>query len=265
MRLMEDYIRGDGIVVMAAGDGGDGAMKTAMFMVGEYPLFDQAQLDKVIPALFPKPGVLIRCPDQGWHSNPKCTSRDQTTGWLCFFALASMHENLWQLFWAHIKRFCFCQNWENEKGGFQVADSYWLDLDILFGIGLIRGFRLWPLYPLLLVLDFFTLINSIILISKSDPDDVGDDQNHLVVMRTQRLIWPTPISWLARKIYYWFRKPTFGCQMQDPDADNDLEIKRIPFQFQPNFIGPLWWYYRASQGAPPMHLIWTDKLKGDLS
>lgn len=268
MRQMSDYIRSDGVVVMKTGDAGDGAMKTAMFNVGNWrpTLVCNSQLDSAIVALFPKPGVLIRGPHDGtaWHANPACTSGDQTVGWFCLFALYRVEPNLVSLAWAHAKRFGFCQNWQTETGGFQIADFLRPDC---WGM-VIRGLRFWFLWPLLLIFDMSTLVNSLLLVMNKNPDDVGNDQNQFVIMYTQMKLWPTPVSWLARKLYVWLRFSNYGCFMSTPDSDDDADAiqdyskwkgKAWPMR---GSVGALWWYHRDSQGAPPMWILWTDIVKG---
>lgn len=266
MREMVDYIRPDGIVTMAGGDGGDGAMKTAMYHVGQFPHIDKQRINDAMNALFPKKGELIRCPGQGWHSNPKCTSRDQTTNWFCLLALLDYADDLWYLWWAHIKRFGFCQNWQTEEGKFQIADHYILGLDTLLGIGLIRGFRIFLFWPMLLILDWFT-VGAAIIRCFAGPDDVGDDQDLLCVMYTQSKIYPTPVSWLARKILFNLKKKNYGSAMIDPDENDDSIVKdhfeSKKYNFNNSVMGSVWWYHRASQGAPPMHQAWDSKLMGD--
>ena len=280
MRNLSDYTRPDGVLVNKNGDGGDGAMKTAMLATGFFgpdntrgvaPL----SLEKSIKALFISPGILIRCPNDGtpWHANPKCTSCDQTIGWFCVFALYGLWRELLSLTWAHVKRFGFCQNWQTETGTFQIADPLRFDA---WGI-VIRGFHLWFLWPLLLIFDLATLVNSIILIRKTDPDDVGDDQNHYVIMKTQMKIYPTPVSWLARKLYCKGRDVTYGCFMLNADYNDDddaevtttynnwkngmmVNVNTSPFSTR-TCVGPLWWYFRDSQGAPPMWRVWTEQIE----
>lgn len=283
MREIEDYTAVDGTIRMANGDGGDAAMKTAMYFNGLYPFgqfgkelwpFENlARIDKAKHSLFLKPGVLVRCQNDGveWHKNPKCTSGDQSVGWFYLFGLYLYYDDLWAFAWAHIKRFGFCQNWENEVGEWKVAD--WRG-DVVLS-SLIRGFRIFFLWPLLLFTDLFTLGSSVILCMTKNPDNVGDDQNHLQALFFAKTRYPTPVSWLARKWYFKFRKTNFGSYMPDADYGTDGDVIQAYNQayvrndlknaIQSAPVGALWWYHRASQGAPPMWKIWTEKIKGDLS
>jgi hypothetical protein len=90
----------------------------------------------------------------------------------------------------------------------------------------IRSFRAWYLYPLLFLCDIPIVVNSIIRCIKGrNYDDVGDDINHIGDLAQCQNIYPTPVSFFARKLYKWFRP--FGVQHA------------------------LDWYFRAASGGNP--------------
>ncbi len=101
--------------------------------------------------------------------------------------------------------------WNKTKLG-ESTNSKAGDWNVLTFATYIRAFRNRKLYPALLVLDLFLLLNSLIRIIKPpivkklyNKNDTSDDLNHIVLLLQAKLYLPTPISWLSRRLYDTFR------------------------------------------------------------
>ena len=113
----------------------------------------------------------------------------------------------------------------------------------------IRSFNLWYLYPLLWVFDIPILLNSIIrIIAGKDFNNVGDDINHIGDLQQAKAMFPTPISFMARKLYKWLR-PNFARQQGLLSSSG------------PQYA--LDWYFRKESGANPEFAeLWAPIVKG---
>ena len=145
-----------------------------------------------------------------WFGKRGFMSRDQLRPLVWTMALYKDRKTLRRLAWNIIKRFGFL--WNTKHIGQQT--NKWKTPDFsgpaIWGT-IIRGLTWWPLYPLvlpvLLLLDIELVIMSLIRVIMSfvDPDDVGDDLNHIDDMLGTRVLLPTPLSWIARLIYWYGR------------------------------------------------------------
>lgn len=183
--------------------------------------------------LEPKPGLYIRSPDPDWTSSLRTASRDQLTPVICFLAVmanSSSHifrdfyrNDLSNLLIACLKRGMFAQN-DMGNNGEAPADQKWKlpdflspDLWSIFASGYVK--TMWaPLaIPVMLFGDVFAILGAILKVwgpKNSDgtlkfrwpgPDDVDDmNANNCHIARMH--CFPTPLSWLARKIYMLRRK-----------------------------------------------------------
>jgi hypothetical protein len=120
-------------------------------------------------------------------------------------------KKLLQIFWQHIKRFGWYQN-DQEVDGTSLP-LYRRDIappDVLgeyVRAGYMAGFIfLGILWPLLIASDLFSLVGLLINLAKwkHNPADVDDDNQILAILQA-KVALPTPISWLTRKLYKWFR------------------------------------------------------------
>lgn len=153
--------------------------------------------------------------NEAWHCDPKEFSRDQ---WQALACAAAIHNKSYlknALWWEQKNHFFTAQN------GDLITYEYNL---------YIRMFRLWYLWPLLLILDLGLVVNAIIRVIKNrrDSDDVGDCINITSMIYVATQVLPTPTNWLARMIYKTFHPG----------------------------IQKAWdWYYRHPEN-PPMNEVW---------
>jgi hypothetical protein len=209
----------NGLIVQLDGDGGDTAGREGdyWFFVGTKGYVAHRKLDfkDVLNLLQSSPGVMIRNPVG--YNQPDDFSRDQQTA--IILAAGEMKERafLRQLLWQQIKRFGAYQNFsirwsqylpDNDNRYTKILGRLWIrgdypDPQILSQY--IRAMRAWYLYPLLLVGDMSTFVNSIIrCIVGRDPTNTSNDINHTLVLLQAQNIYATPISWVSRLIYKWF-------------------------------------------------------------
>lgn len=196
----DDY----GLIVQKDMDGGDTAGREGDFWFhkGLSGSIDQGARDefkRVLNLLQYAPGVFVRHPkhnpvtppDKSWN-DPTDFSRDQSTSMI--LAMGEMGERsvLRSMLWQQIKRFTLFQN--HDIATPQDWGHY------------IRALNIWPLYPILLVGDLFLLTNSVIRCIVGNDENTSDDINHTLSLLQAQHHLSTPISWLSRKIYKWFRK-----------------------------------------------------------
>lgn len=193
------------LIVQTDGDGGDTAGREGDYWfyiglnggIGSIPE-TQLTFKDVLKLLQVSPGVFIRNPrhnpvtppDKSWD-DPTDFSRDQSIPIILALGENKEYDVLKAMMKQQIKRFGFFQNkdWASPED----VGTY------------IRAFKAWYLYPLLLVGDCFMLGESVVRLFAKD-GDVSDDINHTLILLQAQRHFPTPISWLARKIYKWFRK-----------------------------------------------------------
>lgn len=210
------------------------------------------------------PGIYRRHPDpEFWGSDPRNTSRDQLTPVICYLAfLASLsgdlgkeyRDKLGTLLKECLKRYMFAQNiypnWVDARKDATVKkktpDFLNFDLWGVFARGYINTLWFPVALPFVLLGDFFLVLSAMFNvwapITKDGtlelrwpkPDDVDDDNINNVLMVTQ-YVYPTPLSWLARKIYKKFRRKNLG--------NTELGEKSA-------IMGALAYYHRAPQGNP---------------
>lgn len=198
-----------------------------------------------------EPGIYVRHPDPlSWVSDPRNVSRDQLTPVICFHTLESytnsrltrnlLRREQQELLKACLKRYMFAQNiypnWvdpRKETVKAKTADFITPDLWAVFARAWLK--TVWaPLaLPVVLFGDFCLIITVLLKVfapitkDTNDgkfefrwpgPDDVDDDNINNVLMTTQHA-FPTPFSWLARKIYKTFRRKNLGnTELGEKDA-----------------------------------------------
>lgn len=208
-----------------------------------------------------KPGIYIRHPDLSkWYSDPRNVSRDQLVPVICWHALSYKiggigisswaRENQAELLKACIKRYMFAQNiypnWVDPRTTEvkkKTPDFINFDLWGIFARTWIKSIYFPIALPFVLFGDFFLILTVLVKLfaptTKDSnngklefrwpgPDDVDDDNLHNMLMTTQHL-FPTPLSWLARKLFKKFRKSNFG----------NTELKE-----ESPIMGALAWYHR---------------------
>lgn len=191
-----------GLIIQTNGDGGDSGARTGLYYF-LYALLTNAgiatrsnlalAINNVTASSHPL--MLFRNPVN--YNDPKDFSRDQTNPLIMAMGVLDL-QYLMKDWWSGlIKRYGFYQN--KDFAGPHDWGMYF------------RARRLHVAYPFLLFSDLFLVLGSIIRCIKGrDPNDVGDDINHTMMLIQAMHSMPTPVSWLARKIYAKFRP--FGVQ-----------------------------------------------------
>lgn len=184
-------------------------------------------------------GIYIRHPGPGWWSDIRTMSRDQFKPLIISMGFYNDTPRLKRLLSAFLKRGMFCQNtignWDDTKTKLPdfAGTSVWSNF--------IRAFKCKWLYPFLVLCDVGLLLNTIIRIYKANCnyDDVGDDLNLCMDFIQSKQIMSTPISWLARKLYFTMRSG-YG------------NINPAQYAFD--------WYFRQPE-TPPMNEVFRPILE----
>lgn len=185
------YYDNNNLIVQRDGDGGDTAGREGdyWFAQGLYNHGNPGEIygfDSVLTHLQVNPGVFVRNPVH--YNNPKDFSRDQTIPLILAMGEYRRYATLKCLFWNQFKNFGRYPN--GDIAGPEDLGYY------------IRAFKAWYFYPVLIFGDFQMLVNSVIRIVKSsNVNDTSDDINHTLALLQAQAHLPTPISYLARKIY----------------------------------------------------------------
>lgn len=221
-----------GLIVQVSGDGGDTLQREGFWFEGIF--LNPEHQYSIIQGMAPYITALTRLDTpQGFvrnptlpYNDPSDTSRDQLVSNIRACGYYKYTQYLKFIFWSCAKNFSRYPN-----GDIAFLQDYGR---------FIRAFKLWFLYPLLPGCDIFILINSIIrCIQGRDLNNVGDDINHIGDLAQAQEIYPTPVSWLARKIYKWLR-PSFTPHVSGP-------------QYALN------WYFRAASGGnPEFASLWSS-------
>lgn len=203
------YLDKWGLPVTRDGDGGDSCATAGTLAALRAP---SPRILRI--AYLPKHAEPLRHPDSTqWYGRPKRFSRDQLISFICGLII---QENPWllkRLFKQHAKR-GFLTAWNTMRNFVYETeeehklkstpdvpwDPSWKFPDpTLFEVwGLwIRAMHAWYLYPLLFIFDLETLGGALTW-RWIRTDRVC--RNHLLVLHVTRYRYPTPVSWLARKV-----------------------------------------------------------------
>jgi len=181
-------------------------------------------------------------------------SRDQMTPTVCLLGALNWQKALNRIaFTLIIKRLGFFWNTKH------IGQTHGRKLpDIItpgFIAALCRAKRTRLYYPLLCCLDVALVVNSLgrILAGILNPkegsfiqtkilDNVGPDLNHIVLLLHAKKVMPTPLSWLARIIYYKFRRPAGQPRLKGFGPQTALD-----------------WYFR-DKSAPPLNELYRELL-----
>jgi hypothetical protein len=221
------YLDSKGLIVQSNGDGGDtlqreGFWYEGLFLNPMYPIINSMlSYEPALNELLYSAGYARYW--QAPYNDPTDTSRDQLVSNIRIVGY-NVHNNGFKYIIKYIL-FSILKNWSRFPNG---------DIAFINDYGrFIRAFRCWWLYPVLFLCDIPIVVNSIIrCIAGRNPNNVGDDVNHIGDLAQCQKIYPTPVSFLARKLYKWFRP--FGVQYA------------------------LNWYFRADSGGnPEFALLWA--------
>jgi len=242
-----------GLIVQADGDGGDTCQRTGMYWFGRF-VNDGKWLESTSRQFMAEatklevgPGILVRHPEQpDFRSDPQSTSRDQQDPLVVALGVleplspvGKQKQLLNRIFRAHKDRFFKYQNKD-------IANPQ------TFGL-YIRAFKAKWAYPFLFLTDLGLLFNAFVAPTQRNPDDT-DDLNHIVRLTQAAIIMPTPVSWLARRLYARWRPPNCGSSIVarhewigrtgvDPSVLPPLESNHV--------MGALTWYFRAQNNGNP--------------
>lgn len=194
--------------------------------------------------LQPRPGTYVR--HVGGNANN--VSADQLIGALCGHVAL---RNTRHVFWMFIRMVCRLGCAQNYKDGLdgtervKIPDFMALRASPLF----CRGH--WFLYPCAMLSDVLLVALALVAcgpvwrddkgFSKRSPDDV-DDNNTIVTLAVCRYRMPTPLSYLASRIYGKLRPWNYGCRDSQVYFDDNV--------YHPVY-GALRWYHRAENGGNP--------------
>lgn len=191
-----------------------------------------------------KPGIYVR------HigGDPANVSADQLIGALAaHVALGNTKQVLW-LALRCLLRLGFAQNY---KDGLSGEDRTKIpDFMLLRALPLFTRASRW-LYPVAAISDLLLVLAALAAVgpvwrddkgfTKRSPDDV-DDNNTILTFAVCRFKMPTPLSYLASRIYGRLRPWNYGCRDSQVYFDDNV--------YHPVY-GALRWYHRAENGGNP--------------
>ncbi len=248
------YLDMRGLPVQKDGDGGDTAQRVGMITFGRYLNRDGNiyQIAQWLAKLTVGDGQFVRNPDPTmWYSNPKNFSRDQTRSLVMAMGAYALSEPLKANLKNLIKNFGFYPNvypnftspgdkdYVKKIPDLASPEHYSEYIRALYACG---NRSMLALYPVVLLGDCFKLLGTLIDVFYTDRDPTETDDVNSIMSHLQALNWmPTPLSWLARKIYSKYR----------PIANNPEGITVGPesalngyFFNDPNGIQPIYYIYK---------------------
>lgn len=253
-----------GLPVQADGDANDQLQRVGMILtanaLGEYlhtadgdPFDVNHECFTAIiswDSLQPSPGVYTRYVD----GNPNNVSADQLLPVLASHVANRDTKSVWNMFKAMTKRLGFAQN---TRDGLDQKKTKWKLPDFMA----LRALPLFArahkvLYPVAFLADLSLVLLALFAVgpvqhddklipTKRNPDDV-DDNVIITTLITCRAIMPTPLSWLAAKLYAKLRPNNYGNIQHRTMPDGST--RSIKYN---NVYGALRWYHRAEAGGNP--------------
>lgn len=229
------YLDNLNLIVQKNGDGGDTLQRTGFYFLPgiiKNNLNDKLLYLESLEKMWPdKTLPPLRHPIQ--YPDPKDVSRDQLTPNIVTLGFLKMDKYICFIFIIIIKNLFRYPN--NDLMSPENLGQF------IRGMLNAKNFKWFLFYPLIWLGDLFMLLGVIIrCFQAKKPDNVGDDLNTLVSVVQAQYLFPTPISFIARKIYKWCRpKPC-------------IEIKKINEDLNmPNCFLALKWYFREESGGNP--------------
>lgn len=189
------YYDSNQLIVQSDGDGGDTAGREGNYWFAHalthIVVINRPQFFEILAKLTYSRGTYVRNPVH--YNDPSDFSRDQTIPLILAMGAQGRTKELKALMKEQYKRATRYQN-----GDLALPQDWGY---------YIRGFRFWPLYPVLLLGDLFLLLNSIIrcVAPLFNSDNVSDDINHTLALLQAQYYMPTPFSYVARKFYKYAR------------------------------------------------------------
>jgi len=206
-----------GLIVGKHEDPGDSCHRICMWYLGNIYnnfTFMYQEVQKALQGLQKAPGLFVRHPSPGWWSDTDRLSRDQSTPLVIllfelrnFTPLKHFLSRLLKrggFFWNTKRNGATIENhgdfkWPGDRTNTSTYDYSWKLPDIagpeFWGV-VIRGYKLWFLWPLLWISDLETLFSAF----RHRSIEHTDVLNHVIISQYSARNMPTPISWLASKV-----------------------------------------------------------------
>lgn len=229
MKILSDYTDAFGMVTtINPVDGGDSCAHGCAILYAATILDDQATqsaLGVYTAKLEKEYGRYVRHPDPlKWYSNIDTFSKDQLIPLLCLLGIRGTRPAIRRIILKHLERL-FLFSWNTRENGAVSTNTpvmtWYQRIGYIFGLynpgipcfnwkipditlidifGLyVRGLDLYILYPLLFLCDIPTLISSTLYRYKLSSSTI--QMNQILSIDFSNRVMPTPISWLAKKIY----------------------------------------------------------------
>lgn len=238
-------------------DGGDTAQREGMVRIAEsilrVSILDTDPQTQCEGLLFSGPEP-VRNPDPTkWWGQPGTMSRDNTFPLIVAMGLLGLQHQVYRLMFMLIKRAGWFWNtkhiWPSPNDPVKLPDL----IGPMTVAALIRAGLLWPLYPLLVAIDLWAILAVAVRITVAvyKPGDTSDDLNLTAYLLQAKKVFPTPFSFLARKLYR-------GRPAAAPDE--------APLEKYEGF-GPVTAfkeYFRPELGAPPIDKLYELFLEKEL-
>ena len=253
-----------GLPVQADGDANDqlqrvGMILTALelnrnpFALNNDPAFRATVYNNCVAALCsdlqPEPGIYTRYVG----GDPANVSADQLISVLCYWITIGRTKQVRRLFLRCIQRLGFAQNY---KDGLSGKDRIKIPDFMLFRALPLFVRAHWILYPLAPIVDVLLILMALSAcgpvwrddrgFTKRTPDDV-DDNNTIMTLAVCAKRMPTPLSWLACRLYGKFRPWNFGCR----ETTKSGGVGTIRLNAYHPVYGALRWYHRKESGGNP--------------
>ncbi|CAB4200523.1 hypothetical protein UFOVP1351_47 [uncultured Caudovirales phage] len=222
--------------------------------------------------LQPMPGVYVR------HvgGDPANVSADQLIPVLAAHVARRDVRQVARMAWTCVKRLGFAQNYKDGLNGTERTKIP--DFMLLRALPLFARAHAC-LYPMALVVDALLVLATAasvgpifrddkLLPTRRSPDDV-DDNCIITTLVTCRAVMPTPLSYMASRLYARLRPWNYGCTgVRDfasiyPDVPPGHFLE--PYKHSPAY-GALRWYHRAEAGGnPEIAELWRPLVRRYLS
>jgi hypothetical protein len=249
-----NYLDLKGLPVQRDGDGGDCAQRIGMITFGRFLNRDGNiyQLNQWLSKITMDDGQFVRHPDPTkWYSNPKNFSRDQTRSLVMAMGAYGLKDQLKANLVQLIKSFGFYPNiypnyvspgdsgYVKKVPDIASPEHYAEYIRAFYASG---DKRMLALYPVVLLGDCFKLLGALIDVFYTDKDLTRTDDVNSIMSHLQALRWmPTPLSWLARKIYTKYRPLVYN----DENIVHGPESALYGYFFNdPNGIQPIYYIYK---------------------
>lgn len=232
-KVWNRFIDSHGLVVHGTGDGGDTlANQCTLYYVNAatgMPLPPRT-LEPAFISLFFVNGIPVRHPwaPFGWENTTNRTSRDQIIPLLCYMCTTDSirpKNGFISFFKAYLAHLClFAWNTLGNGPGaviHKVPDVLGPQVLALW----VRYWRAWFLYPVLCVLDLYTLINVLLNLYQFRKGTADPDQRNLgLVAHCNVEIMPTPISMISKALYgcklpAWSANKFWASDANEPPID----------------------------------------------